>query len=179
MQPSPQAGPASAYEAVLGDAFATLDRGVQLAHLAPLVAHGTLDVEHGSHTLTPLLIKILKLPAAGTAQVVRLEVVSAGEGLAWIRQIGSTVLRTVQHARRHRIVEQYGLGRVEFELRAEHGSLEYRQVTMSVAGVQVPAFIRPRVGACVSAAPQGWHVEVVVTWRDHLVCRYAGEMKAT
>jgi hypothetical protein len=150
---------------------------VQRAHLAPLVANGSLDVEHGSHPLTPLLIKILKLPAAGHAQVARLEVASAGEGLTWMRQIGSTVLRTVQHASRHRIVERNGLGGVEFELHVEHGSLEYRQVTMSVAGVQVPAFIRPRVRAWVSAAPEGWHVEVVVTWRHHLVCRYAGDMR--
>lgn len=176
MQPSTQTGSASPYEAILGDAFTTLHPRVQRAHLAPLVANGTLDVEHGSHPLTPLLIKILRLPAAGHA-LARLEVASSGEGLTWMRQIGSTVLRTVQHASHDRIVERNGLGRVEFELHAEHGSLEYRQVTMSVAGVQVPAFVRPRVRAGVSAAPEGWHVEVVVTWRNHLVCRYAGDMR--
>ncbi|MGB2717341.1 MAG: hypothetical protein WBC51_24375 [Vicinamibacterales bacterium] len=71
--------PTSPYEAVLGEAFATLDAGVQHAHLSPLVAHGLLDVEHGSHWLTPFLIRVLKLPAAGSAQPARLEVMPMGD----------------------------------------------------------------------------------------------------
>ena len=169
--------PSSPYEAVLGEGFATLNPRVQRAHLPPLVAHGSLHVEHGSHLLTPLLIWILKLPAAGKAQPAQLEVVPAGHRLVWKRRIGPTLLRTVQHARGNRIVEEHGIGRVEFELHVEGSSLKYRQRTMSVARVPVPDFLQPRVGARVSAAAEGWHVEVVVTWRDHLVCRYHGAMK--
>jgi Domain of unknown function (DUF4166) len=169
-------GPASPYEQVLGAAFATLDPSVQRAHLPPLVATGSLDVQHGSHALTPLLISILKLPAAGRAQPVRLEVIAAGMATVWMRRIGGTVLRTVQHARSRRIVEHHGIARVEFELQVDGGSLEYRQAAMRIGRLPVPAFIRPRVRARVSAAPPGWHVAVVVSWRDHLVCRYSGVM---
>ena len=176
MQAETLTGRASPYEAVLGEAFARLDRRVQRAHLPPLVAQGSLDVEHGSHALTPVLIRILKLPAAGNAQPVRLEVARDGDRLAWMRRIGPTALHTVQHAHDSRIVEEHGIGRVEFDLHVQGGSLEYRQRTMSVAGVPVPAFVQPQVRACVSACAQGWHVEVVVTWRDHLICRYHGPM---
>ena len=176
MQRTTGTSPASPYEAVLGRAFATLDPRVQRAHLPPLVARGSLDVEHGSHPLTPLLVRLLKLPACGDAQPVRLEVVGEGAGVAWMRRIGATVLRTVQHARGNRIVERSGLGRVEFELHAVDGALEYRQVTMRIAGVPIPAFVRPQARACVSAAPGGWHVEVVVGWRRHILCRYHGVM---
>jgi hypothetical protein len=163
---------------VLGDAFATLDAKVQHAHLPPLVAHGLLDVEHGSHWLTPLLIRVLKLPAAGRAQAVRLEVMPTGDRVIWMRQIGGTVLRTVQHARGDHIIEEHGLGRIAFALRVDRGSLDYRHYSMSVARVPVPHFIQPRIRARVSGLNEGWYVEVVVTWRTHLVCRYCGAMNA-
>jgi hypothetical protein len=102
----------------------------------------------------------------------------AGDRLIWTRQIGRAVLRTVQYARGDNIIEQHGIGRIALALRVEQGSLEYRQCSMSVARVQVPAFIQPRVRARVSAMKEGWYVEVVVTWRGHLVCRYCGAMRA-
>jgi hypothetical protein len=170
---------ASPYEAVLGDAFARLDPHVQRAHRAPLIATGSLDVEHGSHPLTPLLVRLLKLPARGYAQRVRLEVgEEAGGAIVWRRQVGRSVLRTIQHAHQGRIVERSGLGRIGFDLHVRDGSLEYQQVMMTLARVPVPACIRPHVCARVSAAPQGWHVTVVVTWRSSFVCRYAGVMHA-
>ena len=57
-------------------------------------------------------------------------------------------------------------------------ALLYRQVSMSVAGVVVPSFMSPRVAARVSAAVQGWHVDVEVEWRQHPVCRYKGVVRA-
>ena len=157
-------------------AFATLDPAVQRAHLPPFLAYGSLDVQHGSHALTPVLIRILKLPTDGLGQPVRLEVASANRGVVWMRRIGGSVLHTFQRARGTRIVEYHGFGCVEFELQVVRGSLAYRQAGMRVCRIPVPAFIRPHVRACVSAAPRGWHVEVVVTWRTHLVCRYSGVM---
>jgi hypothetical protein len=49
-------------------------------------------------------------------------------------------------------------------------------MSMTVAGIRVPGIIAPHVEALVSALPGGWHVDVRVTWRTHLVCRYAGRM---
>ena len=176
MRPAVASRPASLYEAVLGDAFATLAPCVQRAHIPPLVARGSFDVEHGSHPLTAFFITLLQLPAPGAAQPVNLEVRSTTEGIAWMRRIGATESRTTQYARGTRLVEAHGPGEIEFELQARQGALEYRQVAMRAARVPLPAFIRPHVRALVTAAPRGWHVEVTVRWRNHLICRYAGAM---
>ena len=168
----------SPYEDVLGDAFASLDAAVRRAHLAPLAACGTFDVEHGSHPLTAALVALMQLPAAGRAQPVRLDVTATDRELLWMRQIGSTVLRTRQEAHGRRIVEQHHIGRIAFELDVENGALVYRQVAISAAGVPLPGFLIPHVHARVSPAGGGWRVEVAVTWRRHLVCRYSGVMEA-
>ena len=167
----------SPYEAALGGAFPTLAPEVQRAHRAPLVAAGALDVEHGSHWLTPVLVKLLKLPAGGCGQRTRLEVASEGDELVWTRQIGAVTLRTRQRASTSHMVERIGPGRIAFQLTVDDGALLCRQVSLSVAGIPVPPLVAPQVTARVSAAgPEGWNVAVVVVWRGHLVCRYAGEM---
>jgi hypothetical protein len=147
---------------------------VQRAHLAPLTAEGAVDVEHGSQWLAPLMIRLMKLPGAGRGQHVRLDVVVVGAEVEWKRRIGSSVLRTRQKAIGSRLLERSGIGCVAFELAVEDGALVYRQVSMRVAGIQIPSSMSPRVEARVSSAATGWHVEVVVTWRTHLLCRYAG-----
>ena len=168
------AGTSSPYQILLGEAFASLDAHVRRGHLAPLAAEGTLDVRHGTGWLTPLLVRLMNLPAAGRGQRVRLDVTPAGAGLEWTRRIGSSVLRTRQRVAGALLVEHNGIGSVAFALKAEDGALLYRQVSMRVAGILVPSFIRPRVSARVSPAAQGWRVEVAVTWRGHLVCAYTG-----
>jgi hypothetical protein len=163
---------------VLGEAFAALDPNVRRGQLAPLAAEGTLDVQHGGWWLTPLMIWLMTLPAAGRGQPVRLDVTPIGAAVEWTRRIGSSVLTTRQRAMGGRLIEQNGIGSVAFGLHVEDGALLYRQISMRVAGVQIPACVSPRVGVRVSSAAVGWRVEVTVTWRDHLVCRYAGCLQA-
>jgi hypothetical protein len=171
------AGTSSPYQILLGEAFASLDAQVRRCHLAPLAAEGTLDVRHGAEWLTPLLVRLMRLPAAGRGQRVRLDVTPTGAGLEWTRRIGSSVLRTRQRVAGALLVEDHGIGCVAFALKVEDGALLYRQVWMRVAGILVPSFIRPRVSARVSPAARGWRVEVAVTWRGHLVCGYAGVLE--
>jgi hypothetical protein len=111
----------SPYEAVLGQAFASLHAHVRRAHLPPLRAEGTIDVEHGSGWLTSPIVWLMKLPAAGPGQPVRLDVVEDGAELVWTRRIGTSVLRTRQRASGSRLVERTGLGRVSFDLAVEDG----------------------------------------------------------
>ena len=166
----------SPYEAALGGAFETLPSEVRRAHVAPLVAVGTFDVDHGSHWITPALVKLLNLPEAGRGQMVRLEVAAHGDELLWARRIGAVSLLTRQRAAGRRIVERVGLGTIVFDVAARDGALVYQQCCLRVAGLPIPRFVAPLVNARVSAAARGWHVEVRVTWRTHLVCRYAGKM---
>jgi hypothetical protein len=152
---------------------------VRRAHLPPLRAEGTIDVEHGPGWLARPMIWLMLLPAAGLRQPVRLEVAGDSSGLRWTRRIGRSTLRTRQRAIGSRIVERSGLGRVSFDLAVEDGALLYRQSSIHVAGLPVPSSLGPRVGAVVSATTEGWRVEVTVTWRGRIVCRYAGTMHAS
>ena len=169
----------SPYEAVLGEAFASLHAHVRRAHLPPLRAEGTIDVEHGPGWLVRPMIWLMKLPAAGPRQPVRLEVAGDGTELVWTRRIGRSLLRTRQRVSGSRLVERSGLGRVSFNLAVEDGALLYRHSSIHVAGLPVPSSLSPRVGAVVSGTAEGWRVEVTVTWRARIVCRYAGTMRAS
>src|SRR5262245_3091412 len=168
----------SPYQAVLGPTFASLHAHVRRAHLSPLRAEGTMDVEHGPGWLTPPMIWLMKLPAAGSRQLVRLNVDQDGPELVWTRRIGRSVLQTRQRAERSRLVERSGLGCVSFDLTVEGGALVYRQSSIHVAGLCVPASLGPLVGAVVAPTREGWSVVVTVTWRGRMVCRYAGTMRA-
>ena len=170
---------ASPYEAILGEAFASLHPHVRRAHLAPLRAEGTIDVEHGTGWFVRAIIWMMTLPAAGGDQPVRLDVAADGLDLLWTRGIGESVLRTRQRASGSRLVEHSGLGRISFELAATDGGLLYRQASIHVAGLRVPSRISPRVGAVVSSTAEGWRVAVTVEWRRTIVCRYAGNIRAS
>jgi hypothetical protein len=169
----------SPYEAVLGEAFASLHSHVRRAHLPPLHAEGTLDVEHGPGWLVRPMIWFMNLPAAGRCQPVWLDVARDGSGLVWTRRIGQSILRTRQRASDSRLVEHSGLGRISFDLAVEDGVLRYRQSSIHIAGLPLPSSLSPRVSAAVSATAEGWRVEVTVTWRTRMVCRYAGTIRAS
>lgn len=169
----------SLYEALLGRAFASLHAHVRCAHLPPLRAEGTIDVEHGAGWLTRPMIWLMQLPAAGPGQLVSLDVVENGSELVWTRRIGGSILRTRQGASGSRLVERSGVGCVAFDLAVEDGALLYRQSSIHVAGMPLPSSLSPRVGAVVSATTEGWRVVVTVTWRTRLVCRYAGAIRVS
>ena len=174
----------SPYQAILGEAFETLHPGVRRAHEAPLTAEGTFDVVHGTHRVTRILVALMKLPAAGRRVPVALRVIfgsartNAGPlTLRWERRIGRTPLSTHQYAHRGLLVEEQGPGRLVFSLHAAHGCLWYEHAALRVLFLPVPPALSPRVRACVSPDPEGWHVDVRVEWRGHLICGYGGSMR--
>jgi hypothetical protein len=171
------------YPALLGGTFDVLHPHVRLAHLAPLHASGSMDVVHGAHAFTPLLVWLMRLPAPGSGQSVSLTVVN-GEGVRmprmyWSRRIGNHVLRTQQSRWHGLLVERCAAGSVAFRLlAADDGALIYDGASMRVLGVPLWRSLAPRVIARVSATPHGWHVRVTVKWRGRLVCRYQGHMRS-
>jgi len=177
------------YQQLLGESYSRLHSLVHRAHQAPLSAEGAMDVVHGDRLLTPLLVLLMKLPAQGTQLPVVLHVSNASTGgdgghggavaMVWRRQIGGTVLDTRQFARAGRLVEQSGPGTVEFALQATaDGALQYESTGAWFLRIPIPRCLAPRVRAQVSAHGSGWHVEVNVQWRGHLVCRYGGAMRS-
>ena len=97
--------------------------------------------------------------------------------MRWQRRIGQMPLSTRQYAHRGFLIEADGLGRVAFSLRAASGCLLYEHAWLRFLFLRIPAVLAPRVRARVSPDPQGWHVEVIVEWRGHLICRYWGTMQ--
>jgi Domain of unknown function (DUF4166) len=170
-------GNRSLYEMLLGDAFGALHPAVQRAHHVPLAAEGTLDVYHGSYWLTPFVVRLLHLPAAGQGQHASLAVAASGSATTWCRQIGESALRTRQRGVPPFVLERHGIGQIAFALEVRDGALVYRQAAIGVQGFMVSSPLLPRVSARVSAAGNGWYIEVEVTWRTHLVCRYHGWMR--
>jgi hypothetical protein len=96
------------------------------------------------------MIWLMKLPAAGLRQPVRLDVDEDGPELVWRRRIGESILQTRQRAYGSRLVERSGLGRVSFDLAVEGGALLYQQSSIHVAGLPLPSSLSPHVGAVVT-----------------------------
>ena len=138
-----------------------------------------IDVEHAPGWLAQSLIWLMNLPAAGPRQPVHLDVAEDGPDFVWTRRIGASILRTRQRASGSRLVERSGFGCVSFELSAIDGALLYRHSTIQVAGLPVPSWLSPHVGAVVSATTDGWRVVVAVKWCGWIVCRYAGAIRAS
>lgn len=172
------------YQTLLGEWYARLHPHVRVAHEAPLLAEGAVDVTHGAHPLTPLFIRAMNLPAAGPSKPVTLvvDIDSSTPGTAptmtWMRQIGETRLDTRQFARQGHLVEEAGPGAVEFRLRVdEDGSLVYENARCRFLRIPVPDVLSPQVRARVAPASSGWRVSVVVEWRGHPICTYGGLMQ--
>jgi len=172
------------YKTLLGDQYNQLHPHVRTAH-EPLAAEGHLDVVHGGYVLTPLLVRMMNLPAAGSATpvtlIVDLDPSSApAPTMRWMRQIGSTRLNTQQFASGGCLVERSGPGRIEFNLSVdESGGLLYQRTRCRFLGVPLPTSVTPDVRATVAPTSDGWHVAVVVQWRGHDICRYHGAMRVT
>ena len=171
----------SPYEALLGEAFATLHAHVRRAHLAPLRAEGTIDVEHGQGLLARPIIWLMKLPAAGPRQPVRLDVAADGSELVWTRRIGGSVLRTRQREWGSRLVERSGLGRVSFDLAVDDGALLYRQSSFHVARLPVPSSLSPRGGGGLRhSGPMARRGDGRMARADRLpLCRYYPRVMST
>jgi len=142
-----------------------------------------MNIVHGSHGMTRLIVGLMGLPAAGSEKPVTLRVTEeAGRGgprqMLWIREFGASSLITRQSARRGRLVERSGPGTIVYTLHEKDGALVYEQESMRFLHVPLWAGLTPVVSARASPAAAGWDVDVVVQWRGHLMCRYAGRMSA-
>ena len=108
----------SPYEVVLGEAFASLHAHVRRAHLPPLRAEGTIDVEHGTGWLARPMIWVDEAsrrgaPSSGAARRRR------GRLGVWCGRAASVgqFSGRVNARSGSRLVERSGLGRVSFRSR--------------------------------------------------------------
>lgn len=167
----------SLYREILGSEFDSLHPHVQRAHIAPLTAVGSVEVTHGEGRMVKFFIRAMRLPKAGPAQTVELKVEDHPRALIWSRSIGQSPLQTRQYRRASLLVERNTVGSVAFALRAKDGALFYEQRSASFKSLPLPRSLAPQVSGVVSPTADGWKVEVTITWRRQMICRYEGPMK--
>lgn len=156
------------YAQLLGDRIAELAPQVAALHACHgcTRATGVLSVSRGAHPLARLLAVVLRLPRAGEAVPVGLEISRHGAQERWWRRFGDAPLLASRQLASDRgaLLERYGLLELRFDLRVADGALELRSTGARVAvrgiGVALPGWCSPRVQAVV--APFGHRAAYVL-----------------
>lgn len=149
------------YGALLGDRTGELAPQITALHASHgcTRASGVLSVTRGGHPLARLLAVLLRLPPAGEAVPIGLEIARHGTQERWWRRFGDArVLTSCQMASGcGALLERYGLLELRFDVAVAHRALELHSTGARVAvrglGVALPGWLLPQVRAVV--APSG------------------------
>ncbi len=121
----------------------------------------------------------MRLPRAGDAVALRLEVAETPRGTQWSRFFGHDATRTVQTVANGRMVERSGPATISFDVRVTEGTVAYESAGASLFGISLPRALAPRAKGVVSATVDGWLVNVEITSLFGLLCAYRAELKCT
>ncbi len=116
----------SLYEVVLGERWREMSPAVRDVH-SPGKATGRLEVRRGGNVLARWIGAVLGFPRACAEAALQLTVEARGGEQEWVRLIGSSTLRTTQHARGAALVERMGRFECVFELEVDDGALVFMQ----------------------------------------------------
>jgi hypothetical protein len=172
------------YPRLLGDSWANLGDAVRRFHDSGATVHavGVFQVRHGGSWLARALAWFARLPAAGDAVAVRLQVTAGAGGEEWRRTFAGRPLVSGQFGRPDGLLaERVGITELRFRLAVAGESLTYQTVCAAVGvgswRVPLPRWLGPRVQA--SERPSGnpgridVSVEVGFPWLGRLIA-YAG-----
>ena len=161
---------ASLYPRIVGTAWANLSEPVQRLHTGAFEGAGKFTVRHGESSPARLLIKLLRLPAAGVDIPVKLSVITQKSGERWERTFGGgTPFVTEQRAGDSGLmIERIGWAEIRYRLEIAGGALFYRQTgTKLCVGplrLPLPRSLAPRIAARESAIDEtSTHISVEVT----------------
>ena len=167
---SPAQQTASLYPRIVGPAWANLSEPVQRLHAGALQATGKFTVRHGERGPARLLIKLLRLPAAGVDIPVKLLVTTQSSGERWERTFGGgTPFVTEQRAGESGLmIERIGRAEIRYRLEIAGGALFYRQtgtkLCLGPLRLPLPRWLAPRIAARESAIDEkSTHISVEVT----------------
>jgi len=146
--------PSGLYPKLLGASWYDLDNAIQRLHDSDgtVRAVGIFRVRHGSNRLARNLARLARLPAAGEAVDVRLQVTAREEGEEWRRTFAGRPLVSFQSNRvEGLLVERMGIVELRFRLEVDGGALNYRTVSAALLfgslRVPLPFWLSPRVTA--------------------------------
>lgn len=159
----------SLYHRVLGSRAATLPPDVAALHLGTgcTRAAGSLRVRRGRSPLARVLAVLLRLPRAGEAVPVALEIARHGSRERWWRRFDAApLLVSTQRADAHGVLhERYGPLELRFASRASRGGLRLdatgARIGWGLAALPLPRVLVPDVVADVwPSGGAGAHVRV-------------------
>ncbi|MGH9854520.1 MAG: DUF4166 domain-containing protein, partial [Blastocatellia bacterium] len=115
-------------------------------------AVGVFQVRHGSNRLARTLARLARLPAAGEAVDVRLQVTAREEDEEWRRTFAGRPLVSVQSNQSDGLlVERMGVVEMRFRLEVAGGALNYQTVSVALRfgslRVPLPHWLSPCVTA--------------------------------
>jgi len=142
------------YRRLLGASWDELPAVLRRLHgeSVPVRAAGTMRVRHGENGLARMLARLARLPAAGEAVDVRLDVIPEGDGEAWRRSFRGRPLVSFQWGGPHGLlVERIGLLEARFRLEVVGGALLYHPAGAAVClgplRLPLPSWWAPRISA--------------------------------
>ena len=166
---------ANPYKELLGEGWSRLSLGAVMAHTVPVCASGTFSVRHGRGLVGRLIAQLLRLPPAGEAKRVRVELQAEGERVRWIRSFDDHTFETLQWRSGDVLIEKVGSTQMIFRITEQVGSLVYKQIGAKWRGMPVPMTVS--VAAVASDSNNGWRVDVSVrAWPFGEICTYGGDL---
>ena len=146
--------PTGLYLKLLGASWPDLDVAIQGLHDSGETVHaaGVFQVRHGSNRLARALARLARLPAAGEAVDVRLQVSAREEGEEWRRTFAGHPLVSLQSDPGvGLLVERMGIVEMRFRLAVAGGALSYQTVSavLRFGSLRVP--LPHRLSPCVTA----------------------------
>ena len=169
--------PSGLYPKLLGSSWHDLDNEMQWFHGSGRTIHavGVFQVRRGSNTLTRTLAQLARLPAAGEAVDVQLQVTTREENEEWRRTFAGRPLVSMQSYRPDGrldgvMVERMGIVELRFRLEVVGGAINYHTVGAAVRfgslHVPLPHWLSPCVTAWERAVGDmnQIHVSVNVTF---------------
>lgn len=171
----------SLYRCAAGETFDRLPAVLRDFHGRPAggCAEGVLCITRGSGTLRGLCADLMRLPAAGAAVPVKLEVRGLANRERWTRDFGAHRLITEQWHRDGLLIEQAGPMRFGFRLTGDETCMVFDMQRSWLFGLPLPRFLSPRVDAVVTGhgSCAWWTVVNVRVPVFGQVVRYEGEMR--
>jgi hypothetical protein len=167
------------YQRVLDEDFAKLPPILQRFHGSPTggCAAGTIKVEHGAGRLRGLAAFLLRLPGAGGAVSLRLQVIPHDGKELWIRHFGRQCVNTLQWQEGACLVEKAGPIQLVFRLAADADGLTFHLLHNKTLGMRLPAGLSMRVDAHARGMEDRWRIEVVISAPQlGMIAAYRGEI---
>jgi hypothetical protein len=146
--------PSGLYLKLLGASWPDLDVAIRRLHDSgeTVNAVGVFQVRHGSNRLARALARLARLPAAGEAVDVRLQVSAREEGEEWRRTFALHPLVSLQSdLGAGLLVERMGIVEMRFRLAVAGGALSYQTVSAALRFGSLRVPLPHRLRPCVMA----------------------------